>query len=211
MKKSFGLMIFMLCACSLCGCFATFDGARVRSGARAVVAASAIQERGGNQDYPMVVFGVRSGHINKKDSTLNIEWGGLLEFFPGKGPFSLNLDEGGASDEEQKGTQFQFNLDVKHQWIMNTVLDSSLRLRCCFPFLTYPDLSLVLGRDIKGNDIYLEVGQNISAFNSLYKYGLNGLTLVKTGARLPLTGQTAFVVEAGRSWGYIYAGLGIEF
>ncbi|MBI4726039.1 hypothetical protein HY768_02240 [candidate division TA06 bacterium] len=170
-----------------------------------------IQESEGNLNYPMVVFGVRSGHINKKDSTLNIEWGGLLEFFPGKGPFYLNLDEGGNSDEEQKGTQFQFNLDVKHQWLINTALDGSLRLRCCFPLFTYPDLSLVLGKNIKGHDIYLEAGQNIRDFNSLYNQGLNGLTLVKTGARLPLTEKTAFVVEAGRSWGYIYAGLGIEF
>jgi len=211
MKKPFGLIIFMLCACSLCGCFATFDGARVRNGSRAVVAATSIQESESKQKYSMVVFGVRSGYINKTDSTRNVEVGGLLEWFPSDGPFSFNWDEGGASDEKQNGTQFQFNLDVKYQVIINAPIDGSLRLRTCLPWIIWPDLSLAFGKNIKGSDLYIEAGQNIQAFNSLYHDGLSGLTLIKAGARLPLTQHTAFVVESGRSWGYIYAGLGLEF
>lgn len=199
----------MLCACSLCGCFATFDGARVRNETRSVFSGAMIQENESGCNYPMAVFGVRSGYINKTDSTRNIEAGGLLEIFPGKGPVYFSWDEGGSSQEE-RGTRFHLNLDVKYQCIINAPFDGSLRLRTCMPWIIWPDLSLALGKSIKGNDLYIEAGQNVWAFNSLYHEGLNGLTSIKAGARLPLTQQTAFVVEAGRSYEFVFAGLGIE-
>ena len=209
MKRSFGLIAFLLCACSLCGCFATFDGARVHNGTRSVFSGAVIQESEGSQNYPMGVLGVRTGYINKTDSTRNIEAGGLLEIFPDKGPVYFSWDESGSSHEEN-GIRMQFNMDVKYQCIINAPFDGSLRLRTCLPWIIWPDVSLALGKNFKGNDLYIEAGQNIWSFNSLSKEGLNGLTLIKAGARLPLTQHTAFLVEVGRSYGFVHAGLGVE-
>lgn len=209
MKKPFGIIIIVLCSCLLCGCFATFDGARVYNGTRSVFSGAVIQENESSQNYPMGVFGVRSGYINKTDSMRNIEGGGLLEIFPGKGPVYFSWDEGGSSQEE-RGTRFQLNLDVKYQCIINAPFDGSLRFRTCLPWIIWPDVSLAFGKNFKGNDLYIEVGQNIWSFNSLSKEGLNGLTLIKTGARLPLTQHTAFLVEVGRSYGFVHAGIGVE-
>lgn len=132
-----------------------------------------------------------------------------MEIFPGKGPVYFGWDEGGSIHEE-RGTRFQLNLDVKYQGIINAPFDGSLRLRTCLPWIIWPDVSLALGKNIKGNDLYIEAGQNIWSFNSLTKEGLNGLTLIKAGARLPLTQHTAFLVEIGRSYEFVHAGIGVE-
>jgi len=210
MKKAFGLLTILLCAFTLCGCFASFDGARVHRGTRSTASLGMVKEQGTDNMLPTLFFGVRSGYVNKDNPYRNIEVGGLLEAFPGNNPFYFSWDEGGSDNHNEKKTGFQFNLDLKHQVMVNAPFDASLRLRTYIPWFYWPDISLVVGKNIKGNDLYIEAGQNIWSFNALHNEGLNGITLVRCGARFPVSEQIAIVAEAGRSYGYYHAGLGVE-
>lgn len=194
MKRSFGLIVFLLCGCSLCGCFATFDGARVQNRSRAVIAGTMYRSEEGNANNAALLVGVRSGTIKESNPMANIEVGMQAVMVPG------NV----ITDED---LSIQTSIDVKWQYLINAPFDGSIRIRSYLPYMIfYPEICLALGKNYKGYDIYVE-----GALSTLTVDENTSPTTLKAGTRIPVGDKTAVIVEAGRSWNVFMVGLGLEF
>ena len=193
-RRTLLLACALLMAFASCGCFATFDTARVQDRTRGLAAITVVRNEEGERPTYMPTIGIREGSTRTR-----FEFGAQAEFW-------MNPDNPSLSDAAPV-----INADVKYQFLVDRP-DACVRIRGYVPYLWLADLSVAASKRFGGHELYAEVGRSMMPELNYHDSATEiGGYIAKFGDRIQLTPSLALYAEAGYKFRLATVGIGLEF